>query len=460
MKKYLYFNNFEEILEKIEDIEIEPLVFPYYERYGQENVSPWDVIRDITTEMLYKETNPHLVEVTANNEQKDSEKEKAIETDKEVVSIEKRTRKGIEAQKILSEIVTETRVNPKENKENKYKVSYKTEEEHEWFLSSVFRVFESDELKLDLYSELYFQLLYKEKNDSFIDMMLPGWGEKQIKTKDQMKKLKLLFRERLKERKRKRKSDEKKERDYGYEIIYTNSINVNNEKQIKNVAPNIFRLWVISKEFRVMLRTVNDKHRKEHKFLPFKIDEEISVWDIQMQFDDLWMLEQLFGFNTAFLLYILVSEIFQDKSQEIVKQHHDDINRLVEAVMKWRGIYSRSVLICELIREYHRIKENDVDEKLAINSLIDKVTHFIENYEMNYGRLLMNIVKEEFENNDKDEKRTIERIEPYVEKLRARLFEDEYLLKTIKGDMSSIKNESIYKLIQTDVIGYCLQGAE
>ena len=75
MKKYLYFNNFEEILEKIEDIEIEPLVFPYYERYGQENVSPWDVIRDITTEMLYKETNPHLVEVTANNEQKDSEKE-------------------------------------------------------------------------------------------------------------------------------------------------------------------------------------------------------------------------------------------------------------------------------------------------------------------------------------------------------------------------------------------------
>ncbi len=153
------------------------------------------------------------------------------------------------------------------------------------FLYCAKNVFHLLEMQLDIYSDIYFNLLYCKNKNNYIPICLPEWSDEEPveHRREIYKSKKELFDSFSKNYKR-----NSKRQDY-YQVPF----NPKKKSEILNVAPNVSRLLVLSTKFCNVLRKVDGKDRKEYNFSYSDILTLSKDWSLSLQEDDMWLLAQL-----------------------------------------------------------------------------------------------------------------------------------------------------------------------
>ena len=310
------------------------------------------------------------------------------------------------------------------------------------FQFSAKQVFLSFELKLDIYSELYFSLLNNLNKNKYVDLLLPEWNIGEYKNNKNKRE---FFLQKLREYR-------KYERTELFEIDFSHL----KTHEILDVSPNISRLLIISKEFRTMMRDTNNPQRKFYQFLPMKIQEITNDWSLIPKTDDDILLERLLGFEVSLALYELFSLIFPNQTQDEVKKHFDIMEKIIKTIMEWPGEHSRSFIINELTNYIKRVRKNTNYRKVD-NVLIfieQNLNLFISLHIDKYYLLLKNTLYYEYIHSSKDKEILEYKLEEIAIRMKETYSSCLKPYKTVNKSCETVKYEYIYQFIQGCVIKY------
>lgn len=233
--------------------------------------------------------------------------------------------------------------------------------------------YDKELIKLDVYLHMYYTSLYKENKERYVDLIPSEWKKDKkddirkrrknlnhyisITEKDAEKKpFKII--EKI-QRKKARNSDR---------YVY-------GKTQIMDFAPNIVRLYYMSKEFRNIFNSdINDDEYEKYKYSNvINFLKKYSVIKIG-RMEEIWLMERLLGINFSLVLFAFFNELFRENNFKEIEDYRTDIYKIVKKIMNWKGIYSRTevvkklMLICE-IKKY----QNENVELKCLLEYIQKI---------------------------------------------------------------------------------------
>lgn len=301
---------------------------------------------------------------------------------------------------------------------------------------------------LDICHDLYFSLLYHMNKDSYCE-------------------LKRFFEE-----------DEEFQKEFSecWRIFHKSIIDYNNRNkkmalpfenkyklargkktQIQNVAPNIFRFLIYSKNYRKLFTNQTDE-KFDYKDIKNLFSFE---WSNLFQIEDYYLIEKVTGLNLAVKIYHFMRLLTRGVNDSRINNDlRSGIEELIDRVMEWDGIYSRIKFIDIFIRI---IKSPDSmwgdDEKIKyikqkIGECVEIINDTNSNMEFVYRLSREAVLFKVMENGNIPQ--ALEKLKSLLEKdyLRRNMWnkDDSYNLIENEIKVYDRYNDKLYQIIQKRII--------
>lgn len=310
----------------------------------------------------------------------------------------------------------------------------------------------SELMKLDVCLHTYYTLLYQKNKNTFIALTPSDW------TKEERDNL------RSKRKECNRYNKKKQDRKVPFTIVEGANEKVSDagktfykETTIQDFAPNIARVYYLCDEFKNVFCETKKADAKKYNYMQMKTILNNQIVLIARK-EEIWLSERLLGINLAIAFYSLFSVLLKGITfKEIENEYQKDIRETVHEVMRWEGVYSRSVIvhklkvICEL-----RIRSS-VNEGMEIN-VHDLLKYIIESvlsldmpsFAREYKYLEQHLCNDEEKKDDVSN--YIKTLESISGTLLAKYLNNVDNYYFIKDNNIKIENEKLYALIQKLII--------
>lgn len=197
-------------------------------------------------------------------------------------------------------------------------------------------IVDADMVKMDAYLHIYYTLLYEKNRDNYIPLIPQGW------TKEKREDIK-------KRRKECRRNMEQKM--LPFKILEGDNIRSSDsgkkfyeETKIPDFVPNMVRLYYLSKEFRNLFAEIKKDDAGKYRYSEIhKIFQDEVIESPRKE--EAWLLERLLGVNLAWSFYSFFSVVFKGKTFVEIEGCKDIIQKIIHALMCWKGLYSRTLLV-------------------------------------------------------------------------------------------------------------------
>ena len=307
--------------------------------------------------------------------------------------------------------------------------------------------FSSKLVNLDIYLHIYYSLLYKQNKESYIALTEKEWtSEQKIEIREKRKECKKYFKgnpDKFKPFVIREKINEKKNSEGKVYYDVTG---------IQNFAPNVSRLYYLSREVRQIFTKVKKINTEKYSYNKMKSLFDSDYVSIN-RIEEIWLCEYLFGLNLAIMFYSFFEPILKDICfEDIKREYYEIIKKIILEVMKVKGIYTRCLLIQKMKMIYELKFANS---KLGCRERLHYLYSEILNKRMSVYVETMGWLKKNVLEQGDDEKRKkifIKEVEKNCKVLIAEYLlcsEGYYLLKDLP---QNIENDNIYELIQKIIL--------
>lgn len=230
---------------------------------------------------------------------------------------------------------------------------------------------DEDLIELDMAMHIYYTMLYHRNETKYIPFMKEEWSSEQKENIRDKRKSCRRYEKRLASR-----------RECPFEIIEEREQNC---IKILDFAPEIVRLYYSSGKFRNIFKDIlnvkADKYRRKEIINITKNNTLVEISRIE----EIWLYERLIGLNIADTWYSFWRRVLNGiEYTNIEKEYADIIEKLIKAVMKWKGIYSRNLIVerLKLIYEIMLNVDREMGEKSrkqVLEKLFESVSFTLKN---------------------------------------------------------------------------------